>query len=126
IGPFLRKRMLETNRFFPLREITPVGDKVSRAQSIAGRVALGRLWFPRGVPWVEKAINEMMAFPNGLHDDFVDALSLFGLALQSQFGPGVPASERQEKPPEFGTLAWVKWNDRWVERRRRELAHGGF
>lgn len=70
IGPFLHKRMLETNTYVNIREVTPVADKMQRAQSIAARVAMGKVFFPQGPKWVEKAINEMMAFPTGTHDDF--------------------------------------------------------
>lgn len=127
IGPFLRKRMVEANAFFPLREITPIGDKATRAQSIAGRVSMGRVLFPKDAPWVEKAINEMMVFPNGLHDDFVDTLSIFGLALQNQVGPGKSFDNRHtNRQPEFGTLAWVKLADKWASEQRAAKSLGGF
>jgi predicted phage terminase large subunit-like protein len=123
IGPFLRKRMLETNRYMNVREINPSVDKEQRAQSIAARVALGKVRFPKGPIW-DKAIEEMLAFPNGVHDDFVDMLSLFGLGLQSQFGSKPAPAKRVE--PKFGTLNWVKQNDRWREERERAKAAGGF
>ena len=124
IGPFLRKRMQETGRYFALHEITPVGDKATRAQSIAGRVALGRVYFPREAPWTERAIAEMMTFPNGLHDDFVDALSIVGMRLRGQFGPALQA--RRPAEPAFGTLDWVKMSDRWARRQAAERQSGGF
>lgn len=124
IGPFLRTQMASTGAYFVLREITPSADKVTRAQSIAGRVASGKVFFPQGAAWTEKAINEMMGFPSGLHDDFVDALSLFGLGLQSQFGPGKPRA--QEKQPAYGTLAWVKQYDAMSRTSSHAMKFGGF
>lgn len=124
IGPFLYKRMEETGLYFPLTEVTPVGDKLQRAQPIAGRVALNRVYFPRNAPWVEKAINEMMAFPNGTQDDFVDALAIFGLQLRFQHAPGQQKAKQQ--PPKFGTLEWVKLQDKWRQEQQRAKAHGGF
>lgn len=122
IGPFLRKRMLETGTYFNLVEVTPAVDKEQRAQSIAGRVAMGKVYFPKNAWWTEKAINEMLAFPNGTHDDFVDTLAYIGLGLQSQFGP---SSAKTEKPKaQHGTFNWLKQNDRWIEEKRR--ARGGF
>lgn len=122
IGPFLRKRMLETNRLINIQEVTPVGDKEQRAQSIAARVSLGKVYFPKGSQW-DKAIEEMMGFPNGLHDDFVDALSLFGLGLTNQFGK----SERVEKKePRFGSWAWVKADQERLDAMNRQPAYGGF
>lgn len=123
IGPFLRKRMAETGTYINLVEVTPVGDKEQRSQSIAARVAMGKVHVPRGPIW-DKLVEEMLAFPNGTHDDGVDMLSLFGLGLQSQFG----ASKVEKKPsePKFGTLAWVKRQETWTEERKTARAGGGF
>lgn len=126
IGPFLRKRMLETGVYINLREVTPATDKEQRAQAIAARVAMGKVYFPKHAVWTEKVVNEMLAFPNGTHDDFVDSIAYLGLGLQSQFGPGVPKSERERKPPAFGTLDWVKLQDRWAAEQRAAQAAGGF
>jgi len=105
IGPFLRKRMLETSTYINLVEVTPVADKQTRAQSIAARVAMGKVYFPKVSWWTEKAVNEMMGFPNALHDDFVDALAYIGLGLQSQFGPAKAATKPKVAE---NTFAWLK------------------
>lgn len=125
IGPFLRKRMMETETYLNVREITPTQDKAQRAQSMIGRVATGKLYLPADAPWAEKAINEMMAFPNGTHDDFCDTLSIIGLALQSQFAPA-KNSAKKEEPPKFGTLAWVKLSERWQAQEQQRRSAGGF
>jgi predicted phage terminase large subunit-like protein len=122
IGPFLRKRMLETGTYINMVEVTPVADKATRAQSIAARVAMGKVYFPKVSWWTEKAVNEMMAFPNGTHDDFVDALAYIGLGLQHQFGPATVSAK--PKPVE-GTFNWLKQQDKWAEARKRASA-GGF
>lgn len=105
IGPFLRKMMQETGTYFNLAEVTPSADKQTRAQSIAGRVAMGKVYFPKVSWWTEKAVNEMLGFPNGLHDDFVDALAYIGLGLQSQFGPARAAPKQEVKEH---TFKWLK------------------
>lgn len=124
IGPFLRKRMTETGTFINLREVTPIGDKQQRAQSIAARVAQGKVFFPIGPKWADDAIEQMMAFPNGAHDDFVDMLSLFGLGLQSQFRAKAP--EKKPDAPAYGTLGWVKFMDKWRTDQRKAANAGGF
>lgn len=127
IGPFLRKRMLETGTYINVREITPAGDKAQRAQSFAARFAMGKVYFPKGAFWVEKALNEMMAFPSGLHDDFVDMCSMFGLGLQSQFGPSKnEADAKRREQPKFGTLGWVKLADKWRAEQKAKISVGGF
>ncbi|HEV2155414.1 phage terminase large subunit [Bradyrhizobium sp.] len=126
IGPFLRKRMLETGTFFHLVEVTPAIDKEQRAQSIAARVAMGKVYFPRRALWTEKAINEMLAFPNGNHDDFVDALAYIGLGLQSQFKPRSGAGAAKKAQPAYGTVNWLKQNDKWTKEKQAEVSARGF
>jgi predicted phage terminase large subunit-like protein len=125
IGPFLYKRMQQTGTYINIREVTPVADKEQRAQSIAAMVALGKVFFPKDQLWVEKAVSQMLAFPNGRNDDFVDALAYIGLGLRSQHGIKVQA-KKEDDVPVFGTLAWVKHHDKIAEERRRAASVGGF
>jgi len=123
IGPFLNKRMLETGIYLNVVENTPVADKEQRAQSVAARVAMGKVWIPKGAIW-DKLVEEMLAFPNGTHDDGVDALAHLGLGLQSMFGKGIQAPLK--KQPSHGTFNWLKQNDRWIEAKNRSARLGGF
>lgn len=125
IGPFLHKRMAETGVYMNIREVTPVGDKAQRAQSMVGRVAMGKVYFPVDASWTEKAINQMMAFPNGTHDDFVDTLSLIGLGLQSQFAPTVVRDKKADLPATM-TLGWVKLADKWAKEKADRAQYGAF
>ena len=126
IGPFLRKRMLETGTYINLVEVTPATDKEQRAQSIAARVAMGKVYFPSDKLWTEALIDEMLAFPNGVNDDQVDALAYIGLGLQNQFAPSKSVASTKTAAPAFGTLAWVRQADTWRERQRAERTAGGF
>ena len=124
IGPFLRKRMEETGTFINVVDVTPVADKEQRAQSIAARLAMGYVHFPKDKPWVSQAVEQMMAFPNGKHDDFVDTLAWIGLGLRNMVPGGPPRTAR--KPPRFGTLNWVKEAQRQEELQARMASTGGF
>jgi len=57
--------------------IEPDGDKVERAQTAAISFKAGTVWLPHPsiAPWVEDFKNELKVFPNGKHDDQVDAVS---------------------------------------------------
>ncbi|MGH8358513.1 MAG: phage terminase large subunit [Pseudomonas sp.] len=52
------------------------GDKVARAQLAAGRAEQGMLFMDMEAPWAHDLKAELLAFPLGAHDDWVDALSL--------------------------------------------------
>ena len=100
VGPFLVKRMLETQSY-TVREQFPTrgGDKAVRAQSIRGRMALQGLHVPKDAPWFADFIAELMSFPVGVHDDQVDAIGLVG-QLMDRIGLGEkPKADR----PKAGT-----------------------
>lgn len=50
------------------------GDKTTRAEPLAAQINVGNVLMLRG-SWNDQMIDEMRMFPNGLHDDQVDALS---------------------------------------------------
>jgi len=52
------------------------GQKQERAAIMAGAHRRGRLLLPTDVEWAETLISEWERFPNGRHDDQVDACSL--------------------------------------------------
>jgi predicted phage terminase large subunit-like protein len=126
IGPFLRKRMNEREVYINIREVVPSQDKPTRAQSFAARFAMGKVFFPKDALWTERAINELMGFPNGLHDDFVDMCSLVGLGLQSQFKPGKNAGQKKKSQPAYGTIDWMKRQDKWSKEKAAETSARGF
>jgi predicted phage terminase large subunit-like protein len=78
VGPFLVKRMLETESYTAREQFPTRGDKAVRAQSIRGRMSMQGLYVPRGAPWLADFISELMSFPVGVHDDQVDAIGLVG------------------------------------------------
>jgi predicted phage terminase large subunit-like protein len=55
--------------------ITPKGDKELRALSIVPLVEAGNVFLPRGKSFSEELIEEAAAFPTGVHDDQIDAMS---------------------------------------------------
>ena len=81
IGPFLKKRMFETRTHCRIEEVTPVANKVQRSQSMIGRMAMKKVYFPKVSSWGIRAVDELLKFPNARHDDFVDTLSWIGMGL---------------------------------------------
>lgn len=107
VGPFLRKRMKELRAFAWVNdELREDKDLMRRAQSIRNRMAMGMVRFPRFAPWWGEARSELIAFPNGKHDDLVAALAMLGMGMDQMFG-----AEGPWKPadwPKPGTMGWVK------------------
>lgn len=95
VGPFLVKRMIETESYTVREQFPTRGDKAVRAQSIRGRMAMQGLHIPRDAPWLSDLISEMMSFPVGVHDDQVDALGLVGQLMDKMsLGNAPKAPER--------------------------------
>lgn len=59
---------------YPVSSKPVTGDKVQRARPFAAQMNVGNVLMVRG-PWNDALIEEMRNFPNGTHDDQVDALS---------------------------------------------------
>lgn len=126
LGPFLRKRMVETSTFINIRKGSVAADKMTRAQSVQARSAMGMVRFPRSASWAGEARSECLRFPNARFDDFVDTLAHIGLGLDS-----MPSARRQRaannNAPRTGTLAWVKQQSEIAKRaEKRRLAMGGM
>jgi predicted phage terminase large subunit-like protein len=65
---------------YPVHTSPESGDKVTRAEPLAAQVNVGNVLMVRG-PWNDELIAEMRLFPNGTHDDQIDALSRASEAL---------------------------------------------
>ncbi len=115
IGPFLRKRMQEDHNYFTVEEVTPIGNKVQRAQSVMGRMSMKKVKFPKHAPWFMAAREELLKFPNARHDDFVDALAWLGRAVDRMASPS--GAKKVESAPAYGTLGWLKADSAYRENR---------
>ncbi|MDI9412096.1 MAG: phage terminase large subunit [Bacillota bacterium] len=65
------------NKVSGLIAVEPQGGKIVRAQAITPDIEAGNVYLPDPsiAPWVHDFIEECSAFPNGSHDDQVDAMS---------------------------------------------------
>lgn len=97
VGPFLVKRMLETEAYTAREQFPTRGDKAVRAQSIRGRMAMQGLHVHRDAPWLSDFISELMSFPVGVHDDQVDAIGLVGQLMDRMMQGNRPKAE--QRPP---------------------------
>lgn len=81
VGPFLAKRARERKAYCARKGFPSKADKVTRAQSIIGRMAMHGLRVPVNAPWYPAFERELLAFNAGTNDDQVDAMSLIGQVL---------------------------------------------
>jgi len=60
----------------PVHEFTPArgNDKISRLHSIADIFSSGFVWAP-DYRWADELLDDVAAFPSGMHDDLVDTVS---------------------------------------------------
>ena len=65
----------------PVLELRPETDKWTRALPAAARYEAGAVWHREGAPWLPELEDELLSFPNGAHDDQVDAIS-YAVSLQ--------------------------------------------
>lgn len=110
IGPFLQDRMLEEKTFVSIQEVTPVKDKQTRAQSIKAMTDMGLVRFPKWCSWWQRAERELLLFPNGKNDDFVDFLALLGLGIARMTEKSPPVKQEKEilNQPWVPTMKWIK------------------
>jgi predicted phage terminase large subunit-like protein len=57
----------------PILPVKVDKDKTARAQAVTPLFEAGRVFLPQSAPWSNEYIDELAAFPNGVHDDAVDS-----------------------------------------------------
>lgn len=124
-GPFLRESMLEQEVYNYITEVTPARDKETRAQSIRGRMSMYRVKFPSFASWWPDAMHELLMFPGGKTDDFVDFIAHIGMGINSMIRASSPSKPIIEDLNAFKpiTLAWVKESDK--KNKQMPVKYGG-
>jgi len=123
-GPFLHKRMTEERVYITIETVTPSKDKQIRARAIQGRMSMGKVRFPRFAPWYARARSQVLQFPYGAHDDFVDWLAHIGMGLMREQRPHAP----EPQPTVYVRPAQKIMTDtlKRVGTRQREKAAAGW
>jgi phage terminase large subunit-like protein len=88
----LIRRGLSGLQLIPVR-----GDKAMRLRAVSGLIASGDVILPEHTSWAHAVVDEAAAFPNGAHDDQLDALSQALQALAK--GPASLGTPRRSLAP---------------------------
>ena len=89
----LTGRRRERKAYFVRTQFPTRSDKATRARSMQGMMALQGLHVPTNAKWYPDFRAELLAFPQGKHDDQVDAIGLIGQLLDT-----VITGKKRESP----------------------------
>jgi predicted phage terminase large subunit-like protein len=66
-----------SNEIGGILPVNPAGGKIARAAAVSPLIEAGNIYLPHPAyaPWVNDFVEECAAFPNGAHDDQVDAMT---------------------------------------------------
>jgi len=125
IGPFLFQRMKERRVYCHVDEHPSTGSKEQKAQPFKSRMAMRKVYFPKGKFWANDIIDELIRFPGGKNDDCVDTCALLGQGLDRLL-TGIDYKPPVDNTPKVGTLAWIKFSDTLEKDREAAEEAGGF
>lgn len=94
VGPFVYQKMREENVYIPIEELNESKDKQAKAQSIKARMSAKMVLFPSFAPGWDEVLSELLSFPNGKHDDFVDTLAKLGQGLAKMTPASIQPKQR--------------------------------
>jgi predicted phage terminase large subunit-like protein len=63
--------------YLPLLGVRPKSDKITRFAAVSAMIEAGKLVLPKQAAWLADFEAELFSFPDGAHDDQVDALTQY-------------------------------------------------
>lgn len=124
-GPFLREQMSDRNIFTPIMPVRPHNDKQTRARSAQGMAQLRRFRFPRFAPWWMDARSQLLRFPYGAKDDFVDFLAHVANGLDQILRAGRVEETRPDAVP-FSTNVVLLETLKRASKEKQKVANDGW
>lgn len=103
-GSVLIQELMQLSRV-PIISVRPSGDKLMRMHAEVAAIQAGQVLLPREASWVAEFLHEILAFPNGRHDDQVDSLSQF-LNWAREFPPSDLKLDFIDVEPTLGNRSW--------------------
>lgn len=94
--------------YVPIESLPSIRNKAIKAASFQARMAQGKVYFPLKRPWATRVLDQLCAFPAGLHDDGVDVLGLLGRGIDSMMNPHSPAVHSRRPGVIPFTAEWLE------------------
>ena len=86
-----------------------------------------KVHFPAFAPWWTEAKGQLLKFPYGTHDDFVDFMAHIGAGLLKEFPAAKADDEKPENVVTVGSLAWILAESRRKARNdQQKVANAGW
>lgn len=111
IGPAIRKRMQETQKFVAIEQLPSLSDKAVKLQSFHARATAGTVHVPIRRAWAEDLIDQLVKFPGGRWDDKADVCGLLGRGIDLMYDARVISETARPLLVPF-TEKWLEYNDR--------------
>ena len=122
VEPLLAKERAAAGAWTVVEKVQVLGkgakDSPERAGAFAGAMQLGYVHLPRNAEWLGTLEYELTKFPNGAHDDQVDALALLGMRLAA-LRRASSAPEQDKKAKQAGKA--LRFSDALAINKRHRL-----
>jgi predicted phage terminase large subunit-like protein len=112
IAPAIANAMRESLPpvFVPIEPLTSIKNKAVKAASFQARAAAGKVYLPLRRPWANRLLDQLCAFPAGLHDDGVDVCGLLARGIDVMMNPHASQPTARPQLVPF-TAAWLEHTD---------------
>lgn len=84
------------NAGLPVTKLVPMKDKVTRALPLSAKFESGKVYFSKSLSSLDEIENELLNFPNGKHDDIVDALA-YAVSMITNISGNKPIGYHKKK-----------------------------
>lgn len=111
ITPAISKAMREAKVYVVLEALTSIQNKTVKLASFQARAASGTVHFPSDLPWADRVIDQLCAFPAGRHDDAADVCGLIGRAIDEMANPHVTSERIRPELVPF-SVAWLEYQEK--------------
>jgi len=64
---------IKLDNFLPVLPVKVDSDKLALGQAVTSRIEARKAFIPESAPWLGEFLDELAAFPTGVHDDVVDS-----------------------------------------------------